>query len=71
MPEGFGKMVWNGEIIMTKNILVPCPTAEDPNAVDTNSYGEYLRFQSQTTFGLLPTQRRNIIPILFKRKRGA
>lgn len=70
MPNGFGKMVWNGEVFLTKNIILPCPTDDNPYAVDANSYGEYLQVKCQTTFGILGKQKRNIIPILFKRKRG-
>lgn len=70
MPKGFGKMFWNGEVMITKNILVPCPTADNANNMELNTYGEYLRFISQTTFGILGKQKRNIIPVLFKRSRG-
>lgn len=70
MPKGFGKMFWNGEIQITKNLLIPCPTDDNPNAVDLNIYGEYLKFISQTTYGILGKQKRNIIPVIFKRKRG-
>lgn len=71
MPKGFGKMFWNGEIELTKNFLIPCPTDDNPNAVETNAYGEYLKFISQVTYGMLAKQPRNIIPIIYKRKRGA
>lgn len=65
------KMTWNGEVKLTKNIIVPC--VDDAGAVtyEANVYGEYIKFISQATFGVLPKQRRNCIPILYLRKRGA
>lgn len=71
MPKGFGKMFWNGEIMLTKNFQIPCPTDDNPNAMELNTYGEYIKFISQTVYGILGKQRRNIIPILYKRTRGA
>lgn len=71
MPKGFGKMFWNGEIMLTKNFQIPCPTDDNPNAMELNTYGEYIKFISQTVYGILGKQRRNVIPILHKRKRGA
>lgn len=70
MPKGFGKMFWNGEIMITKNLLVPCPTDDNPNNVELNVYGEYLKFISQATFAILGKQKRNIIPFLYERSRG-
>jgi hypothetical protein len=70
MPKGFGKMFWNGEVELTKNFLIPHYTDEGELVWETNQYGEHLKFISQVTYGMRARQARNVMPILFKRKRG-
>lgn len=71
MPEGFGKMFWNGEQEITKNLILPCNDADGNRQYDTNKYGRYLQIISAMTFGIVGEQKRSIIPIIFKRWRGA
>jgi hypothetical protein len=56
---------------LTKHILTPCVDADTGDTIyEANTYGDYIKFISQATFGILPVQRRNVIPIAYLRKRG-
>jgi len=71
MPDGFGKMFWNGEIMATKNLIIPCVNEDtDEVSYEPNYYGEFLKFISQLTLGILGQQKRNVVPIIYKRARG-
>lgn len=69
-PHNFPGMFWNGEVKLTKQFLVPC--IDDTGAVtyDMNTYGEYLKFISAVAYGILPRNRKSIIPFFYKRTRG-
>ncbi|HEX9232718.1 MAG TPA: hypothetical protein VF849_01580 [Blattabacteriaceae bacterium] len=70
-PHNFPKMEWNGRVIATKQKLVPCIDASTGLTVyETNVYGEWLWFIAQVALGIVAKQRRNIFPIVHKRKRG-
>jgi hypothetical protein len=71
MPKGFGNMFWNAETIITKNLLTTCLDSNGNTVVDTNKYGEFLQIIAQGTFGIVGKQKRGILPIIFKRWRGA
>lgn len=70
-PRDFPAMEWNGEVRLTKNFLIECP---DPDTGEirykTNSKGRNVRYEATGTFGIFPRTRRNLIPILHRRKRG-
>lgn len=71
MPKGFGNMFWNGELMITKNLLTTCLDVNGNTVIDTNKYGELLQIISQATFGIVGKQKRAIVPFIFKRWRGA
>lgn len=71
-PHNFPAMRWNGQVIINKNFLVEGYDADTGEKVyDTNDEGEFLEAKATATYGLLGKNRRNIIPVLFKRKRIA
>ena len=66
----FRAMNWNGQVEITKDIMVPCLGNDGITQVlDTNKRGEYLQLISDVALGILPIKRRNIVPILYKRAR--
>ena len=71
-PHNFPSMFWNAEVRMTKKFLVPCVDSTTGNVIyEANTYGEHLKFICQVALGILPVKRRNIIPFIYMRKRGA
>jgi hypothetical protein len=71
MPHNFPAMFWNGEVKLTKRFLVQTVDSDTGDtAYEENTYGEHLKFISQIALGIIPLQRRNVIPIIYKRKRG-
>lgn len=70
MPKGFGSMFWNAETVLTTDINIPCLDEEGNTVWDTNAYGEYLKGISHAVYGIVGQQKRNVIPILFRRRRA-
>lgn len=62
-------MNWNGEVRLTKDVLVNVPNEASAVVQDTNKYGHYCQLISELVLGCLPTRRRAWIPVLFKRAR--
>lgn len=70
-PRNFPAMKWNGEVYLTKDFLIECP---DPVTGEvrprTNSKGRKVRHEGTLAMGCFPLQRRNVIPIIHKRRQG-
>lgn len=71
-PKGFADMFWNGEVKFTKLFNIPYidPATANQTYYEFNTYGEHMKAICHLALGVLGTQRRNAIPILFKRIRG-
>jgi len=68
--SSFRKTSWNGEVRLTKDVLVNTPDENGASVLDTNKYGHKCQIISEVTFGVCPVRRRNIVPILFRRQRA-
>ncbi len=66
--EKFNKMQWNGEVKLTSNVLVNYGTIAAP-VLDTNKYGEALQLCASTVHGIIPVNRRYVLPIIYRRVR--
>ena len=66
--EKFRKMNWNGEVKITSDLLVNLGTAAAP-VMDTNKHGEFVQLIASTVHGIIPCNRRYVLPILYRRVR--
>lgn len=67
----FNGLDWNGKVSMTRNVMINCLDGNGAVVQDLNKRGEFLQLLADASMGILPIQRRNIIPILYKRQRIA
>ncbi len=65
--EKFERLNWNGEVRLTDDILINYGNG----VVDTNKYGEFLQLIADVTHGIIPVNRRFVIPIIYRRTRVA
>jgi len=65
--EKFAALKWNGEVRLTDNILINMGN----NVYDTNKYGEFLQLIADTVHGIIPVNRRYVIPVIYRRVRVA
>lgn len=69
-PSNFKKMRWNGEVILTKDIINPLSDGSgNVLRYETNNRGRWLQLLGTLACGVSAYQPRYIIPIIFKRKR--
>lgn len=63
--QKFSKLSWNGEVRLTDDLIINY----GENRLDTNKYGEFVQLISDTTHGIIPVNRRFVIPVLYRRTR--
>ena len=66
--DKFHKLAWNGEVRLTDDILINYGTAAAPQW-DSNKHGEFVQLISAVNYGAISVDRRQCIPIIFRRMR--
>lgn len=69
-PSKLAGMSWNGQIYPTRNFLIPCKDSDGNVQYKTNDRGRYIKWQGSLNLGCLPLHPFNVMPILFRRRRG-
>ncbi len=69
-PSKIAGMTWNGQIYATRNFLIPCKDSSGAINQKMNDRGRYVRFQGSLALGVLAQHPFNIMPIIFRRRRG-
>lgn len=69
-PSKIAGMNWNGKIYATRNFLIPCKDSAGNVQQKLNDRGRYVRFQGSLALGILAQHPFNIMPIIFRRRRG-
>lgn len=65
----FANLNWNGQVDITQNVLINCLNQHDAVIQDTNKRGEFIQLIADLTLGIIPVQRRHVVPIIYRRTR--
>ncbi len=69
-PSKISGMQWNGQVYPTRNFLIPCKDPDGNIQYKMNDRGRYMKFMGSLVMGALPLNAFNIMPIIFRRRRG-
>lgn len=69
-PSKIAGMQWNGQVYPTRNFLIPCKDSDGNVQYKMNDRGRYMKFMGSLILGALPLNPFNIMPIVFRRRRG-
>jgi len=67
--DKFRGMDWSGKVMPTRNFDIAMLDQNNAVVYMPNNRGEYLKLIATAVYGIMPINRRNIIPILFARQR--
>ena len=70
-PKGFGSLKWNGEIELTPHFLIEALDSNGNLKQMLNTNGMWIKARATTVYGVAGTQKRGVLPIIFKRVLGA
>lgn len=69
-PSKIAGMQWNGQVYPTRNFLIPCKDEDGNVQYKMNDRGRYMKFMASLVLGCLPLHPFNVMPIVFRRRRG-
>ena len=70
-PKGFGQLKWNGEIELTPHFLIDAIDSNGNLKQMLNTNGMWIKGRATTVYGVAGTQKRGVLPIIFRRVLGA
>lgn len=68
-PDKYRQMNWNGRSRVTDNILINALNENNQVIQTTNKYGEGIQIIADAVFGIVPNQRRWVLPIIYRRSK--
>lgn len=69
-PSKLPGMQWNGQVYLNKFFMIPCKDRDGNTQYKLNDKGRYVRWDATMTLGCVGLHTWNIMPILFRRRRG-
>lgn len=69
-PQKLAGMNWNGLIYSNKNFLMYEADSNGTPVPSINEFGHYMRWQGELSLGMIGPNAHNILPILYRRRRG-
>lgn len=69
-PAKINGMQWNGQVTATRNFFIPGKDSAGNAVWKANDRGRFIKFIGELTTGIIGYNQQNIMPIIYRRRRG-